>query len=140
MFVKRIVGACLFIFSLQALSSCLIGNNCVEEVRKYDTEQEVYGVIEECYFGMNSRDRGSPVIILNGGKTKLVAPLATLVCYATKGDTLIKKKGTLLYLVKRGDKIKGFNPDCGRITVLDSGRTQPNPFFTYDCGKEKYDD
>lgn len=126
---------------LMALAIAFTGcfpNQCEEHYRLKTISDDFSGEIEDCYFQDSHGGRGVPTIILTNG-ARYYSGTYTLICYAQAGDSIIKKTGTLKYIIKRGDSVTIFYPECGSIAIMDSGKTKNDPMLLEErkCDKRK---
>lgn len=118
------------------MSACSLEKECEDFVKEHDIQEEFSGIIADSYFHTSDGGRGTPTIVLKDG-SKHYMDTYGLICSAEVGDSVIKRKGTLRYLLRKEDTIMVFYPECGRRLILDSGRTSINPFPDLRCGKER---
>lgn len=129
------------ILVLIALAIAFVGcfpNQCEDHYRLKTTSDDFSGIIKDCYFHESHGGRGTPTVILTNG-ARYYSGTYTLICYAQVGDSIIKKPGTLKYIIKRGDSVATFYPECGSLVIMDSGMTKNNPMFPEEikCDKRK---
>lgn len=110
-----------------------ITQQCEDFIRSHDTNTSFSGIVVDNY--MDENDRGIPTFILSNG-VELQTDTHTMCCFAQPGDSIWKRKGSLKYYLKRKDSVIIFYPDCGNITVKDTG-TEFNDAFQSDCGKRR---
>jgi hypothetical protein len=124
----------LWFFTL--ITSCSLEKECEEEVRRKYTNQEFSGIVKEAYFQVSNGGRGAPKIILSDST---IHPVHSdiLICSANQGDSIIKRKGTLRYLLKSEGTTTVFYPECKRKLILDSNKTAFNSYGEIRCGKDK---
>ena len=120
------------------LSICVVGCSghslCRHNIETIDKYIAMNGVIKDIYFDNTPGGRGSPTIELaNGGH--YTTSTFSLICYAQNGDSIIKKAGELMFLIKRKDSIRIFYPECGNWIITDSNEIYIGK-QNYDCGKD----
>lgn len=118
------------------LTSCSYEKQCEANVRDRSTTEAFSGIIKEVYFQVSDRGRHTPTIVLMNNK-KYYSDTKRLICYAMPGDSIVKKSGSLKYVIKNADTTVVFYPNCGDIVILDNGKTEVQPYQFDDCGKVK---
>jgi hypothetical protein len=126
----------LFLISTFSFVSCSDKEQCETNIRNRSTNEQFSGVIKEVYFQVSNGGRFTPTIVLTDNE-KYYSATKRLICYAMPGDSIIKKRGTLQYVIKRPDTMVVFYPNCGDIVILDNGKTAVQPYQFNDCGKVK---
>jgi hypothetical protein len=118
----------ILFFIMLFLFSC--SDDYVARVRHHDIDQDFSGIIKDLFF--EKGNRGIPVIILNNDS---VYHTYTLCCYAEKGDSIIKKAGSLKYFVKsaKRDTSMFFFPDYENKMITDTGLVQGYYMKTDGC-------
>jgi hypothetical protein len=124
------------VYFLILVTSCSSEKECENEVRRKYTNQEFSGIIKEAYFQVSDGGRGAPKLILKDGSIH-PSRSSRLICYANQGDSIIKKKGTLQYLLKKEDTTMIFYPECKQSLILDSNKTTIISYPDIPCGKER---
>jgi hypothetical protein len=130
--MKRIIFLLLFVNLIFSCSP----RECEDFIRETDTDDEFSGIISDAYFHVSDGGRGTPTLVLGNGSKHYIATYG-LICYANQGDSIIKRKGTLKYLLKSEGTTTVFYPECKRKLILDSNKTAINPYREFRCGKEK---
>ena len=130
--MKKIILLFLFVNLVTSCSE----KDCEDFIRENDTNDEFSGIISDAYFHTSDGGRGTPTLVLGNG-SKHYTSTYSLICFANSGDSIIKRKGTLGYLLKQGGTTKVFYPECKRKLILDSNKTTINPYVDFQCGKEK---
>lgn len=116
--------------------SCSYERQCETNIRKKSTNEQFSGIIKEVYFQVSDGGRHTPTIVLTNNE-KYYSATKRLICDAIPGDSIVKKRGTLQYVIKRADTSLVFYPNCGDIVILDSGKTDIQRYEFNDCGKVK---
>lgn len=132
--IKYLIVLILFIGFL----GCNSTSECELLVRNKSTDESFSGIIKDVYFKYSDGGRGTPTIILTDN-SKIYTSTDRLICYAQEADSIIKMKGTLKYVLKRGDSTKIFYPDCGEFLILDSNKIsyQSDHFNRENCQKNR---
>lgn len=127
----------ILIFLAFALSGCF-PKQCEMYIRQHTPYDNFAGIIKECYFLDSDGGRGTPTIVLQNEKIYYLVTY-TLICFAQPGDSIIKKAGTLKYIIKREDCSTIFYPECGSTVILDNGKVKENPLYAQEvkCDKRK---
>lgn len=116
---------------LSLLSGCDSLKQCEDISSNYSLKQEFVGVIKDIYIKESSH--GSKYIVLSNNKEYGLLS-ESLACFAFPGDSILKRKGDLRYIIKRNSISYTFYPECGNWEIKDSGRFyNPDLEFKTSC-------